>query len=378
MDGYDTYSELLKDVEQSAKTVRTLGYAPGGNPIVAAETGGEKGPAILVMAGAHSTEHAGVCAAVDLIEELETDHQVYVIPTRDPVGLNGFDYALNLALDSDLSVETCEEAKSVLETEGEVIFEDGALLIALIGDYGFAVDDLDDGGGASILQQFKRYTETNPEVLEKLAGRRIFTAAGYDDVEAAAPFERTYTLVISPDGMPLHLNRFFTDDWAPVETRCVRRLMSEIEPGLTFDNHETSAQEDRYYIQLRPQGSPESNRQAEQIARIIASTVEERGIELATDEDVLEDQGGTVGNADEDEWPEGGFYSRSAAGSYWFDPNLTSPPRLGEGLNGPDFAGEKYGLAYTLEPGMFGSLKDRIEAAVTSVKTGVREFEKLY
>lgn len=378
MDGYETNSELLIDVKQAAKNVRTLGYGPGGEPIVAAETGGEKDPAILIMAGAHSTEHAGVVAAVELIEELETDHRVYVIPTRDPVGINGFDYALNLILDGDVTVDTYEEAKAVLKAESEIIFEDGSLVIGLIGDYGFAVNPFHDGGGVSILQKFKTYTETYPELLEQLAGRRIFTAAGYDDVDASAPFERTYTLIVGPGGMPLHLNRFFTDSWAPVETRCVRRLMAEIEPGLTFDNHETSGQDDRYYIQLRPQGNPEMDELAEKIAGRIADQVQSRGIELATDEDVLDDQGGTVGNADNDEWPEGGFYSRATAGAYWFDPNLTSPPRLGEGLNGPDFAAEEYGLAYTLEPGMYGSFEERVDAAITSVKTGVREFENRY
>ena len=95
---FSAYPELLERVEQTGRPTRILGHAPDGSPIISVRTGGDKKPAVFITAGSHSTEHAGVSAAVALIEQLDTDHQVYVMPTRDPIGLNGYAYALSLGL----------------------------------------------------------------------------------------------------------------------------------------------------------------------------------------------------------------------------------------------------------------------------------------
>ena len=87
---YWTYDELLTRLRRSGHAMQALGAAPDGSQLVAVRCGGDKLPAILVTAGSHATEHAGVSAAVELIQALQTEHQVYVVPTRDPIGLNGF------------------------------------------------------------------------------------------------------------------------------------------------------------------------------------------------------------------------------------------------------------------------------------------------
>lgn len=377
MNGFDTYDDLLAAVDRTGQPTRTLGYAPGGRPIVSVRTGGDETPGVVITAGAHATEQAGVCAAVELIEALDTHREVHIVPSRDPVGIDGFDAAVGLACDHEGPTTRPEEAVDLLRREGEIIHEGEAVTVGLIGDYGYAVSSLEDGGGPSILQRFKEYTEIAPEVLDELAGRRVFTAAGYEDVDAAAPFERTYTLIIAPNGRPLHLNRFFTDAWAPPETRAVRRLMDTVEPGIMFDNHETTGHDDRYHVSLRPQRTAEGDDQEQRIGRAIAQAVAARGTELATDEDILSSPTKTVAEADEEERPDDGFYSRAGDGAYWVDPNLTSPPRLGEGLNATDYAAEEHGLAFTLETGMYGTLERRVADAVTSVQAGVREFEAI-
>ena len=79
---YWKYADLLADTEKRAQSVTKLGHTVDGSPIVVARGGGDKTPAIFITAGSHATEHAGVSAAVQLIDELDTEHQVYVIPTR--------------------------------------------------------------------------------------------------------------------------------------------------------------------------------------------------------------------------------------------------------------------------------------------------------
>mgnify|MGYP001980992269 FL=1 len=115
-----------------------LGTSVDGSPIVVARGGGDKTPAIFITAGSHSTEHAGVSAAVQLIDELDTEHQLYVIPTRDPVGLNGFHHALGLGLGGRPDFDDFDQLEEILRGAGKVLFEDDDLLLVLIGEYGYA------------------------------------------------------------------------------------------------------------------------------------------------------------------------------------------------------------------------------------------------
>ena len=102
---FKRYSDLLETVQQRGYKSRVLGYAPDKSPIVGIKAGGDKKPAIFISAGSHSTEQAGVAAAVELIGKLETEHQVYVIPCRDPIGLNGYKYALSLSLGDEPEID---------------------------------------------------------------------------------------------------------------------------------------------------------------------------------------------------------------------------------------------------------------------------------
>lgn len=371
---FRTYEEVLETIDETGVPRRRLGRAPDGSPIVAAEAGGDAEPSIVITAGAHATEQAGVSAAVDLIERLETDHRVYVVPSRDPVGLTGYEHALELATGGDVAVETRADVRELLRSEGETVYRDDEFVVSLIGEYGFATREPTEVG-VPVLDTLKEFTETNPDVLEPLRGRRIFTASNHTTVEGAEGLKRAYTLVVDPSGTPLHLNRFFTTPWAAAESRCVRQLMEEVEPALTFDCHETSRQEDRYHISLRPQGTEEGDERERRVAAAITEDLTDRGVTLATDEDVMGEPTKTVGYESDRESVS--FYSRAGEGAYWVDPNATSPPRLGEGLNATDYAADRFGLAFTLETGMLGAFEDRVEAAVRSVQAGVRAFEDL-
>lgn len=378
MQGFSTYSDLLDHVDNLSVPYRRLGVAPDGQPIVAAETGGDEGPAVVISAGAHATEHAGVRAAVELLDTLVTDHPVHVVPSRDPVGLNGYEYALETALGESVSIDSFDDVEAILRDRGEVTFDENGILLALLGDIGFAttLPTEDQSSCLSLMTRFKEFQTERPEVLNPYRGRRIVTPAGHPDVEETGNFGRAYTLVVGPEGSLLHLNRFFDREWAPVETRCVRRLMAEVDPVLVFDLHESSRQEERYHVSLRPPQSDVSRDGERRIAERIVAAVQDTGITIATDEDVMGGSMDVVGRDEEAQGHSGPFYSKAAEGAYWVDPHVTSPPRSGEGLNSVDFGADEYGFAFTTETGMLGDFEDRVRAAVVSVQAGIEAFDE--
>ena len=64
----------------------------GATPVLLAP-GTSRTSGIALTAGAHANEQAGVCSAVELVDTLETDRRLDVVPTRDPVGLDGYETA---------------------------------------------------------------------------------------------------------------------------------------------------------------------------------------------------------------------------------------------------------------------------------------------
>jgi hypothetical protein len=361
---FTTYVELLNRIEQFDCPIRALGHAPDGSPIVSVRTGGEKEPAIFITAGSHSTEHAGVSAAVELIGQLDTEHQVYVIPTRDPIGLNGYEYALSLQLGERREFHTFEEVEAILRESGEVFYDKDGMLLSLIGDYGFASSrpaahrPHPQWGFYNKLQEIQK---KQPKLLEPFKGRRIYMTPGQSGIEGTGNFGRAYTLIISLGGEVLHLNRFHDTIWAPIESRCARRLMAEIQPGITFDLHESQLMRNRYWLSARHQQDAQNEAWEKRIATATIKAIADFGGVLADDIDVL-------GVPIEQTW-----FTRSEKGVYWLDASVR-----GEGLNLVDYASRLYGLAFGTEMGMYGGFEERVSLGMLTVQMAVKEFEERY
>ncbi|NKB71763.1 MAG: hypothetical protein GKR89_32205 [Candidatus Latescibacteria bacterium] len=362
---YRRYAELLQHVQELGRPQRVLGRTLDGSPVVAVKSGGDKTPAIFISAGTHSTEHAGVSAAVALIEGLDTEHQVWTIPTRDPVGLNGYGYALSLGLGAEPEIESFDQVEDLLRAEGEVLFEEDGMLLALVGEYGYTCSrpapqrTCPQWAMYLRLQQVER---EEPAVLEALKGRRIYMTPGQAGVEGTGDFGRAYTLVVSPAGELLHLNRFHDTAWAPAEARCARNLMAEIRPGISFDLHESQLMGDRYWLSARHQADAEDEAWEQKAAGATIAAVAAAGAVLAADDDVL------GGVPLEETW-----FTKTAEGVYWLDANVR-----GEGLNLMDFASRHYGLAFGTEMGMYGSFEERVKLGMQTVESAVAVFAERY
>jgi hypothetical protein len=342
MEPFRRYADLLKTLENRGQEYRVLGYAPDRSPVVAVRGGGKKEPAIFIGAGSHSTEHAGVVAAVELIDRLETDHQVYVIPCRDPIGLNGYAYALSLSLGEVPDVQSVGEVEALLREKGEVLYDEDETLLALIGERGYSNRGL-----------YRRF-EKGAAFLEPLKGRRIYFPSRSTEMPGAAPLERAYTLVATPEGEILHLNRFHDTPWAPVEVRCTRRLMAEVQPRLVFDLHEYGG--DAFWLSARHQRTDEDEAWELRMAEAAAGAAVGSGARIAPEG-----------------YSPGSFFRKIRRGAYWLEPQ-----ERGEGLNLADFAAARFGPGFTIETGMKQPFEHRVRLHMLVVQAAVRTFEQRY
>lgn len=337
---FDRYDDLLARLRQRGHEPRILGYCLDRSPLVVVKAGGEKLPAVFITAGSHSTEQAGVVAAVELIDELETEHQVYVLPCRDPMGLSGYRHVLSLSVGEEPKLDSGEEVERYLREHGEVLYDQGGRLLALIGEYGYANDD------------FYRKVEPGSAFLEPLKGKRLFWPSNYDDAPGAGPLQRAYTQIVTPDGEVLHLNRFHDAVWAPVEVRCTRDLMAEIQPRLTFDLHEYGG--DAFWMSARRQRTEADDVWEVRMAREGARAVAAAG-----------------GKFPAPDYSPGGFFEKLEPGVFQLNPQ-----DRGEGLNLIDFAARRYGPGFTIETGMRQDFAKRVLLQKTVVQAAVRVFEE--
>ena len=235
---FETYAELLGELERRGHQQRVLGHAADGSPLGVIKAGGDKLPAVFISAGAHSTEQAGVVAAVELLDELATEHAVYVLPCRDPIGLTGFEHALELGLSGSgtgplPALRTVEDAAAVLRERGEVLHDQDGRLVAALGDHAYSICESAEDSMIS--------TTDLPHLRTQLRDKRIWWPSNFSNVEGAGPLERAYTQfgpnTASPEEI-LHINRYHDTPWAPVEVDCARRIMAEVSPRLVIDLHE--------------------------------------------------------------------------------------------------------------------------------------------
>jgi len=361
---YWTYEQLLDQCRDGGKDLRILGHCPDGSPLVCVRCGGDKLPAIFITAGSHSTEQAGVSAAVDLMRSLDTEHAVYILPTRDPIGMNGFAYALGLGMGEAPAFSTFVELEEILRRQGEVSYDEDGIVLSLIGDYGYVSSRPTEQRrhpqwlGYRTLQEVAR---ERPQVFEPFRGRRVYMTPGQEGVEGTGLFGRAYTLIVGLDGEILHINRFHDTAWAPIEPRATRSLLAEIKPGLSFDLHESQIMGNRFWLSARHQADADNQLWEERAASAVVNAIAANGAPIAEDIDV---QGIPL----EQTW-----FRKSERGVYWLDATIR-----GEGFNLMDYASRQYGLAFGTEMGMYGSFAERVNLALTTVRTAAEVFAARY
>jgi hypothetical protein len=357
-----TSASVHEVLRKSGKSVGRLGPAFGGEEVLCVETGGERLPPILITAGCHTPEVAGVVAALRLLEELQTDRKTYVIPLRDPFGFNDFDHCLSALLGRPATVASHAEIVALLRQDGTPIWDRHELAIGFLDESAIvSMDTHDDPHGYDfVLGELNRVIVGEPAVFEALRGRRFFIPSGLPTSEGAGRYGRTYTGFVSPEGKPLSLSQFFDRDDAPPEVCCLRELVDAIKPGITFDCHEDGGR--AFYLPGRRK--PAEPERSERIARAMRDAVEAAGYPLA-------DFAGFAAKAAHYRpyWPPY-HQPTDKPGLFW-----TDGLKRGIGYILVDYV-LRYGFAMPTETGWEAPLADRADCHVRAILAGIEAFEK--
>jgi hypothetical protein len=226
--------------QHGAREVRCLARSVHDLPIWCAVGGGSKLPAILIASGSHADETSGFTAASYVLAALETEHTVYVVPNRDPVGIAGFAQALRTATGTSGPIETPDDVAGLLYAHGEVLVQDGRFILARVGDLFFAnvATTPDSFGSEKAMMMVQRHLRLRPDLAARLAFKRIIVPANAADCPDRTLYDRGYTAFIAGDGGLFSYNRFFGHVDAPPEVRAVQELIDSVRPGLALDLHE--------------------------------------------------------------------------------------------------------------------------------------------
>lgn len=334
-----------------------LGQLPLGQSMVAFKSGGDRQPPIVITAGSHADEVAGVFAALRLLIGPGTDHAVHVVLCRDPVGFNGWNWTLSEVTGQEINVSNNEEAVAALERHTEVLYreEERGIMLGLAGDFGFATMPHRKYISADLARFLLADVVANDsELNERLRDRRILLPGNtaYEHGTRHSYEWGGNTAYIGSDGWVGHFNRFFDRDDAPPEVALVRSYLDRVKPALTLDLHEGIG--DKYYTFIPPLETPMEMA----IAVAMSTAITDRGYPLSTHEELAE----------------------------WWGPLTEHLPRVARGLygtstavadTGPAFGwyAQRFGASFTTEPGMDNSVENRTNFVEWASRAAIRVFE---
>jgi hypothetical protein len=357
-----TTDDVLEALRASGKPLHEWGRAIDGTPMLAARTGGDKQPAIFITAGAHAIENGGVHAALGLLERLDTEHEVHVLPLRDPFGFAGVNHCLSFAAGHTVKVLNHDSVLDYLLVHGQQVWHEGDLYLFKLGDLGFIWNILKPGHESfwDMFDLVGQLARDDPEVLKPLWGKSVMFVNPMVYAEGDGEMLRCWHHVLSAKGDSLHLNRFFGRHDAPPEVAAVDRLMQTVRPGLTCDLHEGHGE--GFWMPMRkPKENPE---RVFEMTRAFFDYIHARGYPITTYENWLAT----------DETGHGQSWMRPEPrlpGMFW-----TRGLQRGEGPNLMDYA-LNFGIGYGTEGPIHRPLAMRVDGITNGIIAAIKVWEQM-
>ena len=355
---------VLETLRLSGKPLQEWGRAIDGTALISARTGCVKQPCIFITAGAHCTETAGVHGALNLLELLETEYEVHVLPLRDPFGFAGVNHCLSFAAQELTHISSHQEVLEYLLTRAQLLWSEEELRLFQLGEVGFLWHTPrlpSEGRFITMHSRMLTLAKENPDVLKSLQGRRVMVLNAMPDVEGAGEIGRCWHGVVSSSGEWLHLNRFFGRPDSPAEVAAVESLLQTLHPSLTMDLHEGNGRG----FWLPTERNELYTEQVFAMSQAFFDYVHSRDYPITDYENwVATDE--TVGKNYTPDWlvPE-----PRLPGMFWVRGHLR-----GEGYNLMDYAG-KFGIGFATESPIERPLAMRVDVLTHGVRAAIKVWE---
>ncbi len=250
-------STLLAFCERHDLPVRKLGTTLYGRGIHAIDLPGRSDAAPLVItAGSHATEPAGVLAALTLARDLKVERRVVIVPIRDPLGWEGYGNYLSLAAGAPVSLTASTDLGQLLSEIGTVLYREDDLVISQVGEVAFLARPVAKAGRGpmDIWKHLHDVLDADKGVVRTLQSKRLILPENLPDVEGCGVYDHAFTAWVTPEGGVGNFNRLFSLSEPPVEVAVIADLVRELRPELVLDLHES--QGSKFSIFAHPELKP--------------------------------------------------------------------------------------------------------------------------
>jgi len=268
-----TVEQLMAWLDRERLEYEVLAKNFASQPIPVVSKPGTGGKPVIITAGAHTSEPAGVFAALQLMREVELPNPVVFVPLRDPFGWQGVELCLAHVLGETPHIASHEDLEQLLLSDrAQPLHREQGFVVSEIGGVVFVSLRLPPRpvGPRQVEQRVNRLLSERPDLVERLRGKRLVFPANSGDAEGVGNFYRAFTAIVNPAGLVADMNRGFGAAGQVVEVSCLRALVDELQPGLVLDLHE--GQGSSFYFFVPGYGEcPETRRFADLAAAAVTS-----------------------------------------------------------------------------------------------------------
>lgn len=247
---YARYDRLIQEYEALGLRRIELARTHLDTPIVAFakdEAEFDDRPPVLIAAGAHAEEAAGVIAALRVAEAPGFAGRMLFVPCRDPLGWDGISRTLGRLIGQpELEIEDHAHAVQLFYEHTEVVYDRDGMIIGRNGSLAFMSLSPDHPGNADTGEFIQGYLPQD----ERLVGALQKCVLLVPGSPAYAEGRNVYgwgggpSVYVDASGRVGNFNRFFAAEKPPVEVEALRRFAQEAAPRWVFDLHENFG--DRY------------------------------------------------------------------------------------------------------------------------------------
>ncbi len=239
------YDRLVESCDQSGLDRIQIGETLFGTPIYAYDTEtepwGQGRTPVLVAAGAHAEEAAGVATALNLALRPGFTGRMVIVPCRDPLGWDGVRRTFRRAVGrADVPLSTHEQAIRAFTRYAEVVWEDEGFAVCAVDQLAFCSFQEGHSGNADTGEYVQAYLRNRPELAQRVQGLRLLVPGSPGLAEGRDVYDwgGGPTVYVDESGRVGNFNRFFSIQNPPAEIEAIRRLAHQVRSEFVFDLHE--------------------------------------------------------------------------------------------------------------------------------------------